>query len=91
MRNSVPRDRRRGCDTVISPPIRSVSILAMVRPRPVPPAALARRRLACAPREKGSKMRSMSAARDAGAGVLDLEHRHLAHVRGAKAHAARPA
>ena len=75
--------------TVISPPIRSVSILAMVRPRPVPPLRRRAPAAAWAPRAKGSKMRSRSAARDAGAGVLDLEHRHLAHMRDAKAHAAR--
>ena len=37
------RCARRAAATVISPPIRSVSILAMVRPRPVPPLAAAPR------------------------------------------------
>jgi hypothetical protein len=47
--------------TVISPPIRSVSILAIVRPRPVPPPSLAPAKLPrAAPRANGSKMRSMS-------------------------------
>jgi hypothetical protein len=62
----------------------------MVRPRPVPPLALGAvppAAAACAPREKGSKMRSMSCCGDAGAGVFDLEDGHLAQVAGAKAHA----
>ncbi len=67
MRNSVPAAGASASPasavrehTVISPPIRSVSILAMVRPNPVPPLALTAA-AAWAPREKGSKMRSMSA------------------------------
>ena len=65
MRKSVPPSAEGGVasreDTVISPPIRSVSIFAMVRPRPVPPAPPAAPPPAeWAPREKGSKMRSMS-------------------------------
>jgi hypothetical protein len=44
--------------TFISPPIRSVSILAMVSPSPAPGADAA----AALPRAKGSKMRSMSSA-----------------------------
>ena len=63
--------------TLSSPPIRSVSILAMVRPRPAPGAAWLP---AVAPRAKGSKICSSSSACQAGAGVLDLDVRHLARM-----------
>ena len=80
-------------DTVISPPIRSVSILAMVRPRPVPPGAAGAppAAVACAPREKGSKMRSRSAGAMPGP-VSSISNTAMSRtVRGAKAHAARGA
>jgi hypothetical protein len=50
------RALRPACWTCISPPIRSVSMRAMVSPTPLPPAC------ALLPRTKGSKMRSRSAA-----------------------------
>jgi hypothetical protein len=63
--------------TVISPPISSVSMRAMVRPRPVLPADMP---LAAEPRSKGSNTAASSASAHARAGVLDLEARHLALV-----------
>ena len=83
MRNVVPRPGV--LLTVISPPIRSVSILLIVRPSPVPPAgSLA----AIAPRANGSKIVFELIGRDAGPGVLDLEERHLARVAQPKVDAA---